>query len=73
MSKRDETVDIIEELVFMNRRTAICAVVNMLGIVMVRTHSDFQTVHFTKGFKWQHNYRACYACPKETKGVNTSF
>jgi len=56
----------------MNKRNAICKVACMLGIVMVRTIADFQTVHFTKGFKWQHNCRVCCAYPKETKGDSTS-
>jgi hypothetical protein len=49
-SKRDETVESAEG-VFMNKRTAICEVAYMLGIVMLRTLADFQTVHFTKDFK----------------------
>jgi hypothetical protein len=48
MSKRDETVDTAEDLVFMNKRPAICEVAYMLGIVMVRILADFQTMHFTK-------------------------
>jgi hypothetical protein len=57
----------------MNKRNAICEVAYMLGIVIVRTIADFRTVHFTKGFKWQHNCRVCCAYPKETKGDNTSY
>jgi len=56
-------VDSAEDPAFMNKRTATSEVAYMLGTVMVGILADFQTIHFIKGFKWQHNCRVCCALP----------